>query len=303
MRALALTTALGLAAMGWAAAGAAPAPKEFRDCPDCPVMIALPGGTFQMGDASPTSRTDEHPVHPVKVAAFAAGKFEVTRGEYAAFVAATNRQVPPGCRTDSNLDGQYENDPAASWSNPGPAQTDRDPVVCVNWADATAYAAWLSQTTGKAYRLLSEAEWEYAARAGSTTQYWWGDSADELCAYANGPDRTALARFPGWAGKTAACDDGAATSAPVGSHRPNVFGLYDMAGGAWEWTADCYAPGYGAQPSDGSAYVAEGCQRRTLRGGSWVYGLGDLRSSQRNGLPPPWMRGGDLGFRVARSLP
>jgi formylglycine-generating enzyme required for sulfatase activity len=256
---------------------------QFRDCPDCPAMVRVPAGTFQMGDASSVARPDEQPVRPVSIAAFAVGRYEVTVAEYAAFTTATGRETRPGCRTDRNQDGRWENDPVATWREPGFPQTDRHPVVCVSWADGNAYVAWLTLKTGKTYRLLSEAEWEYAARAGSTTQFWWGDNANDLCGYANGPDLAAKEKFPGWT--TATCNDGQALAAPVGTYEPNAFGLYDMAGNVWEWTQECY---------DGA------CQRRVLRGGSWVYGLQDLRSSQRNALPPPWIHGGDIGFRVAR---
>jgi sulfatase modifying factor 1 len=252
-----------------------------------------------MGDDSAAARADEKPVHRVKLPRFAAGKYEVTRGEFAAFVAATGHQPVRGCITDRAHTGRWGFDAAATWQDPGFPQSDRNPVVCVAWADAAAYAAWLAQKTGKPYRLLSESEWEYAARAHTSTEFWWGDDPNALCAYANGPDQSAKARFPRW--PTATCDDGHATDAPVGSYRPNAFGLHDMAGNVWEWTRDCYESSYADQPSDGGAYTNGPCEHRTLRGGSWVYGLPDLRSAQRNGLLRPDIRGGDIGFRVARS--
>ena len=277
-----------------------PPAGELRDCPDCPAMVRVPGGSFQMGDASATAKADEKPVHSVAVPAFAAGKFEVTYGEYAAFAAATGHEPVTGCLTDRKADRGWGFDPDASWRDPGYPLTDRQPVVCVSWADADAYAQWLAKRTGKPYRLLSEAEWEYAARAGTTTQFWWGDKADDLCAYANGGELAMQKRFPSW--PAAQCDDGYADTAPVGSYRPNAFGLYDMAGNAWEWTQDCYAPSYDPQPRDGSAYTGGGCAHRVLRGGSWGWGVVDLRSSQRNGQLPPTIHGGDIGFRVGRSL-
>ena len=276
-------------------------PNAFRDCPDvCPVMVRIPAGTFRMGQDTGQARADEKPAHAVNVPAFAAGAYEVTQAEFAAFVATSGYATPAGCQTDRALGGRWRFDPDATWRDPGFPTGERLPVVCVNWADANAYAAWLSTKTGKHYRLLSEAEWEYAGRAGSTTEYWWGDGADDLCAWANGPDQSAKAKFPQW--PAAACDDGHVLAAPVGSYKPNPFGLYDMAGNAWEWTADCYERDYDVQPRDGSAYTGGGCFRRALRGGSWVNGLQDLRSAQRNGLPPPYLRGGDIGFRVARDL-
>jgi formylglycine-generating enzyme len=297
---VAIVGASALLSMAQAPAGPT-GPNTFRDCSDvCPAMVSIPGGTFQMGSQSALARADEKPAHAVTVRAFAAGAYEVTQAEFAAFVGATGYTMPAGCQTDQALSGRWRFYPDATWRDPGFPTGERLPVVCVSWGDANAYAAWLSQRTGKRYRLLSEAEWEYAGRAGSTTEYWWGDNVDELCAWANGPDQSAKAKFPRW--PVAACDDGDVLAAPVGSYRPNPFGLYDMAGNAWEWTADCYEQDYDVQPRDGSAYVGGGCFRRALRGGSWVNGLQDLRSAQRNGLPPPGIRGGDIGFRVAREL-
>lgn len=277
-------------------------PTPFRDCPECPEMVRVPGGTFQMGDASALAKPDEKPVHAVSIAAFAAGRFEVTRGEFATFVAATGYAPSPGCLVDRTFSGRMTFDASASWRDPAYPQTDRDPVVCMGWVDGNAYAAWLSRRTGKAYRLLSEAEWEYAARGGTTSEFWWGDTDHDLCAYANGGDLAAQKQFPWW--PAAPCNDGYVFTAPVGSFRPNAFGLYDMAGNAWEWTADCYAPTYDSQPRDGSAYSGGRCDHHVLRGGSWGWGTSDERSSQRNPLLrlPGTLKGGDFGFRVARAL-
>lgn len=279
-----------------------PVPASFRDCPECPEMVPIPGGTFQMGDASAMAKPDEQPVHEVTVAAFAAGRFEVTRGEFAAFVTATGYAPSSGCLIDRTRTGQMLFDSSASWRDPGYPQTDRDPVVCMGWADAQAYAAWLSRRTGKVYRLLSEAEWEYAARAGTTSEFFWGNTDHDLCTYANGGDLAAQKQYPSW--PAAPCNDGYVFTAPVGSFRPNAFGLYDMAGNAWEWIADCYAPRYDVQPRDGSAYTGGSCDHHVLRGGSWGWGTSDERSSQRNPLLPlpSTVRGGDFGFRLARAL-
>ncbi len=299
MRWLAFIVVVVAAAPGGRTAAQTPG-KEFRDCEQCPAMIALPGGAFKMGDDSEQARPDERPVHDVSVRAFAIGKTEVTRAEYAAFAKATARDAPGYCTTDADHDGRWENTATANWIEPGFPVTDAHPVTCVNWADATAYAAWLAATTGQPYRLVTEAEWEYAVRAGSTTQYGWGDDANAMCAHANGPDETARRQFPRWK-VGAACDDGQLFAAPVASYAPNRFGVYGLAGNVWEWTQDCYAP-YDRTPRDGSAYATDDCARRALRGGSWVYGLQDLRSAQRNGLPRPEQRGGDIGFRVARTV-
>jgi formylglycine-generating enzyme required for sulfatase activity len=277
------------------------APNTFRDCPEvCPAMVRIPAGTFQMGSESARARADEKPVHGVTVRAFAAGAYEVTRAEFAAYVKETGKSPGGPCTTDSARTGQWANYPDADWTDPGVPTSDRHPVTCVNWADAVAYTEWLSAKTGKPYRLLSEAEWEYADRAGSTTEYPWGDDPDQMCRFANGPDLAATRTFPRWTGG-ANCDDGHDFAAPVGSYAPNALGLYDMAGNAWEWTADCYAY-YAVQPPDGRPTELPGCPRRALKGGSWVRGLVDLSSAQRNGLPRPEQRGGDIGFRVARDL-
>jgi formylglycine-generating enzyme required for sulfatase activity len=276
-------------------------PNEFRDCPDvCPAMVRIPAGRFQMGSASPYAEPDEKPVHAVTVPAFAAGAYEVTQAEFAAFVAATGFTAPPGCLTDRPPGNQFGFYPDATWREPGLPTGDRLPVVCVNWADANAYTAWLSKKTGHRYRLLSEAEWEYAARAGTTTDFWWGDSPDAVCANANGVDVSAKARYPRWAAVD--CDDGQVVAAPAGSFRPNPFGLYDMSGNVMEWTADCYEGDYDAQPRDGRAYEVKGCFRRVLRGGSWGTGIWQLRSAARFHIIAPTLRGGDVGFRVARDL-
>lgn len=276
-------------------------PNEFRDCSDtCPVMVRVPAGTFQMGDAGFWGKPDEMPVHRVSVRGFAAGKFEVTHGEYAAFVAASGYKPASGCLTERKNGQGFGLDPEASWQDPDYPYDDRQPVVCVAWADASAYVAWLSTKTGKTYRLLSEAEWEYADRAGTMTQFFWGDRPEDMCAYANGGDLAMQKHYTMW--PAVACDDGYVLTAPAGSYRPNAFGLYDMAGNAWEWTADCYEPRYGVQPTDGSAYTGGACARRVLRGGSWGWGVVDLRSAQRNGSLPPTIKGGDIGFRVARDL-
>jgi sulfatase modifying factor 1 len=170
----------------------------------------------------------------------------------------------------------------------------------VSFEDATAYAEWLGKQTGKPYRLPSEAEWEYVARARTTTTRYWGDSEQEACAYANVADREAKAKHPGWV--TFDCDDGYAETAPVGRFKPNAFGLYDMLGNAWEWTQDCYNDGYKNAPINGSAWLSGDCNRRVVRGGSWDGGPDGVPSALRG-----WGYAGgridDLGFRISRTLP
>ena len=151
------------------------------------------------------------------------------------------------------------------WKNPGfgHEQDETEPVVCVSWDDAQAYVRWLSEETGEAYRLLSEAEWEYVARAGTTTARYWGESEAGQCRYANGAD--AGTGFE-WA---VSCHDGHARTAPVGRYEANAFGLYDVLGNVLEWTADCWNESYAGAPSNGGAWESGECTRRVLRGGSW----------------------------------
>ena len=257
--------------------------REFRDCDDCPEMVVVPRGGFRMGcDSGDDVCVDnERPVHDVDVASFALSKYEVTRRQFAAFVSATGH-VARGCTTLVNerrvrrfLPDQdnwmWRYDEQASWRAPGFDQRENEPVLCVSWEDATTYVRWLSEEIGERYRLPSEAEWEYAARAGTTTRFYWGARADEHCAHGNGKDRTAERTFtsqPSWS--FSGCTDGAARTALVGSFAPNAFGLHDMAGNVWEWVEDCWHNNYAGAPRDGTAWTSGGdCGRRVLRGGSW----------------------------------
>ena len=264
-------------------------------------MVVVPGGTFTMG--TDTGQAQERPAHEVTVRRFAVARTEVTRAQYQLFATETGRAPLGPCLTDIDRDGRYALDYGKNWADSGFPSGDDHPVTCMNWGDANDYAAWLARKTGQPYRLLSEAEYEYALRAGTTTEYWWGDDKDALCRYANGPDAHVMSLYPSWHDGVA-CEDGFDFTAPVASFEPNGFGLYDMAGNVWEWTADCYVPGYAVQPRDGSAHVdLERCGRRSTRGGSLAYAIFDFRSAQRNSAINPWLRGADVGFRVARDLP
>ena len=170
----------------------------------------------------------------------------------------------------------------------------------MSWEDAWAYTAWLSQETGETYRLLSEAEWEYMARAGTQTERYWGDDSSNQCTYANGYDATAHAEREYDFVEPVACSDRYVTTAPVGSFRANAFGLYDVLGNAWEWTEDCWNGDYSGAPADGSARRLGDCSRRVLRGGSWVSRPGNLRSALRD-RDPAGNRDINNGFRVART--
>ena len=245
----------------------------FRDCSDCPQMVSIPAGSFMMGSqASEAGRDDnEGPQRRVTVPAFAAGKYEVTWAEWARCVSAG------GC-TSLTADGFGGG---------------TRPVTNVSWDEAVAYTKWLSNKTGQTYRLLSEAEWEYAARAGTQSAYWWGGSASRE--YANyGMDACC-------GGLASGADKWAKTS-PAASFPANGFYLHDMHGNVYEWVRDCYENSYSAgQPSNGSAYQGGSCPNRVYRGGSWFDDLQFLRSANRN-WDGPSNRGNDLGFRVARTL-
>ena len=288
-----------------------------KDCQEahCPEMILIPAGAFDMGaDEAETAHAlsfgatadevkDEKPIHRVAVKRFWLSKTEVTRGQFRAFVEDTGYR--PG-RFCWGYDPQQKvrflarND----WRNPGFEQNSDDhPVVCVTWHDAQAYVKWLSRKTGKRYRLPSEAEWEYAARAGTTTSRYWGQDNKDACLHANVADQTGAAAI-GWnAGnekQVFPCTDGHAFTAPVGRFKPNAFGLFDMLGNAWEWTEDHYSASYEGAPNDGTAWKAGEFNLRVLRGGSWYGGPWRVRSADRS-------RGGaadrdyGAGFRVART--
>ncbi len=278
----------------------------FRDCPQCPEMVVIAAGSFTMGSpaaekswavshgASMEAVSDEAPQHSVTLRSFALGKFDVTREEYAQFVLETGHSAGDGCYA---YDGAHLNSkswpkpPGSSWENPGFAQTERDPVVCVSWRDARAYVSWLNgklRHPGSAagqgpYRLPSESEWEYAARAGRTTRFWWGDD----------DDASPYAWYRG---------NSSGHTHPVASDPPNAFGLYDIAGNVWQWNEDCYAESYAGAPADGGAAEAGGSDcLRVDRGGSWAYPSWLLRAATRERNPADY-RDNVMGFRVAKTL-
>ena len=264
-------------------------------------MVSIPGGTFRMGDLSGEGDDDEKPVRGVTVPAFMMGKYEVTVGQFRRFVEATeyrtdaerNADAKDGCRiyTGDNWSWTW----GRSWQNPGYAIDDKQPVDCVSWNDAQAYIAWLTEQTGESYRLPSEAEWEYAARAGSTTIYHYGNDESQLCLYANHADTSTDFN---WRNKS--CSDGVGNrTATVGRYRPNAFGLYDMHGNVNEWVQDCWNESYTGAPSDGRDWTGGDCSRRGLRGGSWYNNALYLRSADRHGYIRSH-RYGFLGFRLAQ---
>jgi formylglycine-generating enzyme required for sulfatase activity/class 3 adenylate cyclase len=274
---------------------------KFRDCIDCPEMLVIPPGAFTMGvpqtevDRYGFSSGDSAPLHLVRIAGpFALGEFLVTRKQYATFAEETGH-YGSGCYARP-LDGtSWKFDPMLSWRDPGFAQVDNHPVVCVSWDDAVAYAGWLSKKTGRSYRLPTEAEWEYAARAGSNVGRYFGDAP--ICEFANVRDQSKKQLYS--TGQFFECNGGFSNTSPVGSFPPNGFGLYDVLGNAWEWVEDCWEKSYVDAPVDGAAREKALCETRVRRGGSWnsdhrlFYHVG-WRSHE-----PPYARSEVYGFRVA----
>jgi sulfatase modifying factor 1 len=277
----------------------------FKDCDECPEMVVIPAGSFQMG--SPLAEADrnpqeESPQHNVVIGhPFALAKTEITRNQYAIFVGATGHNSGNSCRVFKGT--KWEEDPNLSWRNPGYPQQGDHPVACINWNDAQAYVTWLSQKTGKRYRLPSEAEWEYAARAGTSTARYWGDDSSRACAFANIADQSLKNQEPEWLRAPHGCNDGHTYTAPVGKFRPNSFGLHDMIGNVMEWVEDCYNPSYVGAPTDGRAWTSGDCKQRRLRGGSWINQPKHARAANRTEEETSKKHLFMVGFRPARVLP
>ena len=244
-----------------------PSPNEtFQDCDECPKMVVIPSGRFTMGSSRGEAghKDNEEPLHRVRIDyQFAVGVYEVTFAEWYACVDAG------GC-------GNYIPDDWR-WGR------GNRPVINVNWDDAQSYVRWLSARTGKTYRLLSEAEWEYVARAGTETAYSWGDSI--------GVNRA----------NCVGCGDEWDKTAPVGSFAANAWGVHDMHGNVEEWVQDCWNENYEGAPTDGSAWWSEECNRRVVRGGPWYYTPKNMRSASRSSDFSDYRFRG-LGFRVARGF-
>ncbi|MBL0091331.1 MAG: formylglycine-generating enzyme family protein [Piscinibacter sp.] len=298
-------------APAWPAdAASAPAGGATRGCDACPEMVSIPGGEFVMGSpAGERDRDDDElPQRQVRVKPFALGKTEVTVAQWRQFTLASGylteaerNLYEPGCFTWEPQRPEWAWRAGRSWRDPGWGQKDDEPVVCISWSDAQAYVRWLDQRSGvKGWRLPTEAEWEYAARAGSTTRWPWGDDADLLCEHSNGTDRTKGPNSRTW-NDARVCRDGHWYTAPVGRYRPNAWGLHDMLGNVWEWVQDCYLPYTGA-PNDGSAHETKGCKGRVVRGGAWDDHIDVLRSAERFWLGAG-NRNNNIGLRVARTLP
>jgi len=273
--------------------------REFQECSQCPVMVGIPAGKFTMGSPpSESGRFDsEGPQRTVALKAFALGKFDVTSEQFLTFLKETGYQ-PAAC--NAMLDMRWHSPGHGLASPPFDADLPRWPAVCLDWRDAERYIDWLNAkiraehpATAREhgpYRLPSEAEWEYAARAGTTTARWWGDAIGANNANCNGCGSP-------WDNRILA---------NVDSFKPNPFGLYGMLGNAWQWTADCWHQSYVGAPGDGSAWSEADCSKRAIRGGSWSSLPVFVRSAARSGSD----RGDKdtdysslTGFRVARDLP
>ena len=282
LRVIAAALTLTGALCGSAAAEPEPG-NSFRDCGACPEMVVLPAGAFVMGSPEKEEHrsTYEGPRQRVELGyRLAVGKYEVTYAEWDGCVAAGGCSHRPEIKKRRR--GRY-------------------PITRVSWHDAQAYVGWLSQKTGHNYRLLSEAEWEYAARGGTMTARIWDREEDDACAFANVADQSAARR--GKYRQSGKCDDGFALPAKVGSYRANRFGLYDMFGNVSEWVADCFRrDAYSTHNRYPAALgsLDDDCMR-VHRGGSWSFRAKRLRAAQRD-WDPPGKRGPSRGFRVARPL-
>lgn len=267
-------------------------------------FVPIPPGTFTMGSPAEEPRRErQETAHEVTISSgFLLGRHEVTVGQFKRFVRDT------GHRTDAERDGKGaygidaagkigDMEPQFTWRSPGFEQADDHPVVDVTWNDAQAFCAWLGGREGRRYRLPTEAEWEYACRAGTRSPYQHGDDPEGLAERGNIADATARSRYPAWTiGIRAA--DGHVCTAPVGSFKPNAFGLFDMHGNVWEWCADHYVPGsYTADPQTDPTGPATG-NDRVQRGGGWSSDSPKGRSAARVGRDATGYRGGYLGFRV-----
>ena len=281
---------------------APPIGSTFKDCTNCPEMVVIPAGSFQMGS---NESDDEKPIHTVNIRQpFSMGKYEVTKGQFALFISASGYQTDADkgeakdCST--NEDGEWKYRSNRNWRKVGYKQGNTMPVVCVSWNDAKAYAEWLSKKTGKQYRLPSESEWEYAARADSRKKFHFGNDQDKMCQYGNGLDQTKSPTGDLYKNR-AMCHDGYYFTAPVGNYKANGFGLYDMHGNVWEWTQDCWNASYGGAPSSGDAWGSGDCSRRVVRGGSWDITPAGLRSANRY-YSSRANRVSINGFRLAQDL-
>ena len=277
--------------------GSSPKPADYIE----PEMVAIKGGTFTMGSpSSEAGRNNDEKPHNVTVGNFQLGKTEVTVGEFKRFVQATNyrtdaERTGEGCRVFDWDAGKYGYQKAINWRRAGFSQTDQHPVVCVSSNDAFAYANWLSQRTGKRYELPTEAQWEYAARAGTQGARYWGSNPDQACAYENVYDQRLDSQYPKY--KEHKCNDNAMYTSPVGRYQGNRFGLKDMLGNVSEWTCSAYEENYNG--SEQRCAPKNDARSRVLRGGSWSDSPEGVRSADRFRSTAAF-RFDVVGFRLSR---
>ena len=252
--------------------------EVFRDCPNCPEMVVVPPGSFVMGspETEPGRDPEEGPQRAVTFSApFAIGRYEVTYDNWDA------------CLGDKGCDGYLPDDQGWGFG--------KHPVIRVSFNDAQRYVAWLRKRTGQDYRLPSEAEWEYAARAGTTTPFWTGVriDPDQANFHQHATSAAAASQKGQYRGRTVDVDEP--------PFKPNAFGLFHTAGNVWEWVEDCFSASYLGAPTDGTAWARADCSNRVLRGGSWYEGPRSQRSAARF-IGSPEMQLDTFGFRVARRL-
>jgi formylglycine-generating enzyme required for sulfatase activity len=276
---------------------------SFKDCSLCPDMIVLPTGEFMMGSpAGENGHTDMEglPRRLTMSKRIAIGKLEVTVEQVSAFMADTGMNVGGSCQPiiDPSRRVPTWGQPSVSMLSPGYDVTQSHPAVCISWHEAQSYVAWLQRRSGKPYRLPTEAEWEYAARAGTTTRYSFGDDETSLCGYARFAD---LGSQFGW-GDGCRSNVVSYGTTPVGALKPNPWGIFDMHGNAWEWVEDCWTPNPEEMSSDGSAFSRPGsCEIGVIRGGSFAAGSRRVRSAIRHPVRTT-KHLYNIGLRVALSL-
>lgn len=265
-------------------------------------FVAVPGGCFMMGDSVGDGYPDEQPVHEVCLTPFRMAKYPVSVSQFRLFVEDTGYRTDAekggGCFS-AGTHGQWAWHFLGNWRNPGFEQTGRHPAVCLSWDDAFAFAGWLSRREGKTFRLPTEAEWEYAARAGTNGRNYWGNEKDTACRYANVSDLTVKNLFP--AKEVHNCADGYIYTAPVGSYLPNGFGLYDMMGNVWQWTGDWYQENYYRDSPKNDPQGPSSGRRHVPRGGSWRSRPEYVRASMR--VHPPAGQTAGVSFRLVSPGP
>ncbi len=307
-----MNRALFLLVIGLSGCASWEAYPVVRDCEHCPEMVVIPAGTAVLGAGADDKfrNADELPERTFTVRApFLVSRYEITLEQYEAFVRATNRPVGGDCLTDRRKRGDWQYDAATTFRDPGFKQGSDHPVACVNWDEAQAYVAWLNTQSSGGYRLLTEVEWEYVARGGAKQNfaYPWGNDPARGCSAANAFDRTALQTYKridtsGYkVYDPMDCSDGWLNTSPVGSLKPNAFGVHDIIGNVAEWVEDCYSATRATLSESGAPPVQATCAKRLVKGGSWGSLAHNVRIAER--LPYAGTHRDDsIGIRVAKTL-